>query len=67
MRLTFTQLPDKIQEIEAGDSLELGDLRALLEHFFDIPSERQRLVYQGRELEGNSKTLAELGIEDQSM
>ncbi|KAJ1894407.1 DNA damage-inducible protein 1, partial [Kickxella alabastrina] len=31
MRLTITQLPDKIEEFEVSDSLELGDLRALLE------------------------------------
>ncbi|KAJ1719340.1 DNA damage-inducible protein 1 [Coemansia erecta] len=67
MRLTFTQVPDKIEEFEVGESLELGDLRALLELNFDIPIDRQRLVYKGIVLEGNSKTLGELGVEDQSL
>ncbi|KAJ1934417.1 DNA damage-inducible protein 1, partial [Kickxella alabastrina] len=67
MRLTITQLPDKIEEFEVSDSLELGDLRALLELNFDIPADRQRLHYNGRPLDGNSKTLQEHAIDDHSM
>ncbi|KAJ2719182.1 hypothetical protein GGI07_005367, partial [Coemansia sp. Benny D115] len=67
MRLTIAQMPDKIEEFEVGESLQLGDLRALVELNFEIPRERQRLLYNGQPLHDDNKTLSDLAISDNAM
>ncbi|KAJ2078653.1 DNA damage-inducible protein 1 [Coemansia sp. RSA 988] len=61
MRLTI--IHDKASfTIEVDESMELGDLCALLELECSIPVDNQQLLYNGMQLNGSKKSLSSLGV-----
>jgi hypothetical protein len=50
-------------EVDYSPTQTLGELRATIETKFDLAPDKQRLLYNGRELSDDAKTLKELNVQ----
>lgn len=64
MRITVTTLSDEIFNLDVSEDLELENFKAFCEVESGIPASEISLVFNGKILEDNSKTLKILGLKE---
>lgn len=64
MRITVTTLSDEIFNLDVSEDLELENFKAFCEVESGIPSVEISLVFNGKILEDNTKSLKALGLKE---
>lgn len=64
MQLTVTTLSDQMFSLDVSDDLELENFKALCEFETEIPSSEIAILWNGRPLHDNKRTLKDYGIKN---
>jgi DNA damage-inducible protein 1 len=68
MHLTITSTsPDAVFPLEVPDDLDLANLKAFCEAQTDIPAVEMVVIFNGKPLEDDSKSIKDLGLKDGEM
>ena len=67
MQITVTTLSDQIFTLEVSEDLELENFKALCEFEIGIPAKEIALVWSGRPLHDDKRTLKSYGIANGDM